>query len=47
MFVYATVIVVDRGGDSAFGLSMLCHTKICAVYVPDAVGVHDCAGFKD
>ena len=28
VLVYCTLIVVLKGGDSAFGLSMLCHTKI-------------------
>ena len=44
--VYTTVTVVSTGGDSASGLSTLSHTKICTSYVPDSVGVHDCAGFR-
>ena len=44
---YATIIVVDSGGDNALGSDKLCQTKIWAVYLPDDEGIHDSARLRN
>jgi len=44
---YSTVMVVDKGGDSAFGSDKLCQTKIWAVYLPADGGSQDSARLRN